>query len=634
MKKYLLLIHTFFLIGLTALCQTNKQYSSNSTYFSIPKTTTVNVRNISTDWKVNLQNLESPLIGNNQYQQFLHKIKKESAKRFPRKRQKTIANNNITFNADTPKVLNAFEGNVNQQSVPNDNTLAVSNGNMIVSAINTNIWFYDLNEDSLKKTISLSAFSDTLSNISNHQYDPKLIYDPQEDRFIIVFLAGSSANSTTDIVVGFSQTNDPLGDWNLYSLPGNPLNDTSWTDYPALAITQDELFITGNLLKYGGPWQTSFKQSVVWQIDKFDGYFGDSLASKCWSDIKFGGHPVRNIHPVKGGGQLYTPDIYLLSNRNFDIQNDTIFLIHISDVLSNPNSDLTVNAVICDITYGMPPDARQDNNFFLATNDARVLGAFYQNSQIQFVQNTIDTTSGFAAVYHGIITGLNTSPIIHGNIISDTLLDFGYPNISYTGKSSTDNQAIITFNHTSPETHAGFSGLFYKKTDEYSPVITMKEGGYYIHVISGNLERWGDYSGSQRKYNEDGKVWVVGSYAIRKEFGGGVVVKGFNGTWIAELESPVIELPLPPVSEFNAKAYPNPPIDIMYVEFNIPDNKILEISIYDINGREIKKLLNREVKAGRNILSFSTYLLNQGLYFVVIKDKSDIVFSQKFLIKQ
>ena len=65
--------------------------------------------------------------------------------------------------------------------------------------------------------------------------------------------------------------------------------------------------------------------------------------------------------------------------------------------------------------------------------------------QIQFVSNTLDPTTGFCGVYHGIITDLEGTKNIDALTIGDDTLDIGYPNIAYTGKFDGDNQSIITF---------------------------------------------------------------------------------------------------------------------------------------------------------------------------------------------
>ncbi|MEM7040751.1 MAG: hypothetical protein AAF570_27565, partial [Bacteroidota bacterium] len=166
--------------------------------------------------------------------------------------------------AAAPIIGRNFEGNLAGNSVPNDNSMAISNGGKIMSCINTNILGYDLNEDTIQFNESLAAWAFPLL-ISGSKFDPKVVYDPVEDRFILVVLNGSTP-LVSRIIIGFSQTNDPEGDWNLYSVSGDPVQDSTWSDYPAISITEGELFITVNQIIPGEPWQTGFAQSIIWQI--------------------------------------------------------------------------------------------------------------------------------------------------------------------------------------------------------------------------------------------------------------------------------------------------------------------------------------------------------------------------------
>jgi hypothetical protein len=226
---------------------------------------TITISELEDDWQFRLNRFPEITQGNRTYRQHLLQLKQETAARFPRQVETEERESRKVMGTTLipdPSILRSFKGNLFSNSAPNDNTLAISNTGQLISAINTNIYFYDVLNDSLLKSMSLNNFSAPLTGISNHQYDPKLLYDPQQNRFIIVFLAGASSDTKTDIVVGFSETSDMLGAWHVYSLPGNPLNDTSWTDYPAIALTEDELFITVNLLilrHLRG--RTSFKQT-------------------------------------------------------------------------------------------------------------------------------------------------------------------------------------------------------------------------------------------------------------------------------------------------------------------------------------------------------------------------------------
>src|SRR5690606_38466729 len=115
------------------------------------------------------------------------------------------------------------------------------------------------------------------------------------------------------------------------SLPGNPLNNNLWSDYPLIAITKKELFFTVNLLYEDSTWQKGFVETLIWQMRKDSGYVGKNLAAHLHSDIKYNNRPLRNICPVKGGSRTYGPSMYFLSNRNFAAQNDSVFLLKIAD---------------------------------------------------------------------------------------------------------------------------------------------------------------------------------------------------------------------------------------------------------------------------------------------------------------
>lgn len=586
----------------------------------------VRVTDIQDPWMFSIKALGDTFEGNKQLAGELKEVKRRIAETYPRREGKLMVNSGIILSNDTPTVLRSFQGNV-YSGVPNDNTMAISNGNKLISAINTTIYVYDVDSLELLKSYSLVSFSQALSYTSSHRYDPKLMYDPQEDKFIIVFLAGASSDTKSHIILGFSESNDPLGNWNLYTLPGNPLpGDTSWTDYPAIALSGDEFFVTGNLLRYGGTWQESFKQSVIWQMDKQAGYRGDSLDMRLYYNIHHEGKPVRNIHPVQGGDHLYGPGMYFLSNRNFALQNDTFFLIDVTGNRNEPATRLNLRPLIADKTYGAPPDARQFGNNLFQTNDARVLGAFYQNNKIQFVGNTIDTTSGFAAIYHGIISYPETANELHGVILSDSVIEYGYPKITYIGVNPWEDQALITFDHTSPSHFAGIASVYYKGDDTYSHLKLVKEGTSYVNVYSEAAERWGDYTGSQRKYNEPGIVWMSGYHGQK------INLQRRNTTWIAELRSPEVDIPAP-YDKLTARTWPNPVSDnIVNMELFLPVSGTLEVDVIDINGRILDQLHSAEEPAGFQMISFSTASLRAGMYFLRFVHNEEVIETQKLIV--
>lgn len=537
---------TFITIFFFATFCFQKSYSQNKISFekknfSIKQSTISSPKNASPSFNARIKNITPPTPDGKGAKAYLAQQKIKSRIKYPitstnQKEKRSVISGPILgkefgLNYHTkkgkPRLLNG--GN------PTDNTLAVSNNGIVLTALNSNVYAYDLNKDTLaleNNYISLNKMANN-TNPDNYYFDPKLIYDEIANRFILVFLRNNSP-ATNKIIVCFSTTDNPNDDWNVYELPGNPLNNNRWTDFPAISMTDSNLYITGNLIIPNTSWQIGFDGSIIWEINKESGY-NDSvdLNSTLYNDIKFDGKFIRNLHTVTGAdGKIDQP--YFLSNRNFAIENDTIFLLSlIKDELADTNT-LDIKFAKTDLKYGVPPNARQegtdtsDPTRGLQTNDARVLAAIKVGSQIQFVSNTVNPATGFSAIYHGKITDLNT-PVVTGSIISDPKKDFGYPNIAWTGNEDCDIETIIAFNHTSPTDFPGISCVYYSNDEIYSDVVILKEGDGYVNKLGNGYERWGDYFGLQRKHNEPGKVYSFGFYGTSNNN---------NSGWCNEIISP------------------------------------------------------------------------------------------------
>ena len=225
-----------------------------------------------------------------------------------------------------PKTDTSFDGQpTGARGIPNDNHIAVSNAGKIVSVQNSSIRVMDENGKTLLFKPLYSFANGKIQGFTNYCYDPKVVYDPIYDRFILFFLHESKVVSSFG-VLAFSKTNDPSGEWNFYKIPGNPLKNDKWSDYPIMAISQEEVFITLNLLSENTDWREGFNQSIIWQISKKEGFSGDTLNNKLYFDIKFNSKAIWSICPVQGGFKLTHPNMYFLSVRPGDLQNDTLFL--------------------------------------------------------------------------------------------------------------------------------------------------------------------------------------------------------------------------------------------------------------------------------------------------------------------
>ena len=167
---------------------------------------------------------------------------------------------------------------------------------------------------------------------------------------------------------------------------------------------------------------------------------------------------------------------------------------------------------------------------------------------------------------------------------------------------------------------------------DFSPVLRIQNGTTYVNLLAATQERWGDYSGSQRRYNNPGKVWMSGyntySYSGSYPFA--------HRAWITELGlSPFIVTSVKNETKTNTAAtvFPNPAKDIFSVVLDLPQPEYLSFELYDQHGKLITILLRDWVKVTQNTFSFSTQSLSQGVYYLKINGNYNTAISKKVVVE-
>lgn len=617
MKLKSILLLLLLTTGLNMSLVAQKQ--SSSRLYSIPKSSTLSITSSNEDPDVRILKkvLPKPHPGADRR---TVAAAKESLEKYRKTKSSTPSSQRIQA-PDAPAMYRNFGGNNFNGFVPNDNDMAISNGEIVCSVTNTSIWSRDLNTNLNYGTYNLHTLTQSLG-LQQEEFDPKVMYDPAADKFILVCLNGFT-DSTSNILVGFSQGPTSYGNWNFYSLPGDPLNNNLWTDFPMMAITEDELIITVNLLYNDSTWQAGFNQTVIWQINKNEGYTGQSLNPLLHYDIKYNNEPIRNLCPVKGGSTLYGPEVQFVSNRNFSTGNDTIFLVELSGLISS-SPTVSVNVLLSNLDYRMPIDAQQPFQDLLIVNDARILGAFIENDKIQFVFNMLDTVAGKTGIYHGVIDLLPV-PNLTGSIYAIDTLYMAYPNIAYAGTGTGDNRAVVSVLISSPTIQPGMAAFQIDNNSEFSPLTVVKSGVSYTNMLVGN-ERWGDYTGCQTKYNLPGWVWVSGSYSI---------VNHTTRTWIGELGvNTGVSIPEYEEEAGDILVYPNPAADRVSFSFNLKTSSVVSLEIRSPEGKLIRAIYKGSLSAGENEISFQTGFLAKGTYLVTLLDQSgNKIITEKLILQ-
>jgi len=445
-----------------------------------------------------------------------------------------------TSRATDPTLGTNFLGNNVLTGTPPDNAMAISNGGKIVTIDNSTIEFYN---DNGSPIMTDEYHDDWLSSVASSlsltagTFDPRVIYDPDEDKFILVLLHGSSSTSSK-VLVCFSQSNNPNGNWNVYSFSGNPLNDNSWFDYPNIGISDEELFITGNLFQ-----GSSFNESIIYQIDKSAGYSGQSVTYDVWDNIpSAGGLYSASIVPASyGHGDTYGPGIYMVSAASGGYNKLNFF--DITDDL-NGNPDLDVYSISVPY-YDVPADANQSGaSDLLSTNDCRMQHAFYLNGMVHAVHHA-DYTSGY--------TGIKYYRIPVSNLSNTESASFGlsgyhyaYPALASYGNETVDLNVMIGFMRSGSTIFPEIRVVNCDNYMDFSNSTQVKQGTDNVDILWGN-ERWGDYTDMQRRHSgSEPTVWMSASFGSNSGWSG----ETWN-TWIAEIEGDYQPVVLP-IADFVA----------------------------------------------------------------------------------
>jgi hypothetical protein len=120
--------------------------------------------------------------------------------------------------------------------------------------------------------------------------------------------------------------------------------------------------------------------------------------------------------------------------------------------------------------------------------------------------------------------------------------------------------------------------------------------------------------------------------------GGGVIYAGFgpskiwfNGSGITTEIDPISEII--PQNFSLSQNYPNPFNPVTKISFAIPKNNFVTLKIYDISGREVATLINKEMTAGEYEATFDATKLSSGVYFYKISSGNFSDVKKMMLIK-
>ncbi len=618
MRTKLLIINLLAILGLSAFSQEKKMVidqskklgsATKSEKYSVERRGEINTPSADLKWRPILTKKIVSFEPQSPDAELIERIK---AQKLIIKQQQAQNKNNgseVSTQSVTPLVGTNYLGNENSGSSPMDNQLAISNGGWIVSVANNTIEYDNTSGATVYYNNIIAFLNDPLIT---SVCDPVVLYDKLADRFIF-FCQTSPIDANSKILICFSKTNDPNSGWWVYTLTGNPLSLAEGFDYPKLAVSNNELYVTGNL--FFEPSGT-FDQAILYQIQKTGGYAGGTLNWQFWTGIS--GSPFTLLPVSDGQGLSYGPGCYLVATASSG--SASIKLYDLTDDMSGSPSLNYYN--VPTTPYSPSADASQLGTACLLDNgDCRTLSGFYLNGVIHFVFHS-DIGSGWNGInYNRLTVGSLTN--VSSTFGSAGSFDYSYPSVVSFATSSIDKSVMIGFGRASSTIYPEVRVVNCDNAMGWSGSTLVKSSSSFVSYTSTTNERWGDYTGTTRKHNSTSpSIWMNGMY--------GTPLNEWS-TWVSEIHA----LPVGITENNNVndlKVFPNPVIETFSVEFSLTETTDLEIGIFDITGKLVKEIYHGRGIQGDNVFSFNKANLSAGTYFLNIKNNFNTIKNEKIII--
>ncbi len=436
----------------------------------------------------------------------------------------------------SPAPLASFQAlDDNNTSIPPDTNGAVG-PNHLTTTLNSQIRIQN-RAGGIISTVSLLSFWTGLGHTD--VFDPKVLYDPFANRWMFTTVA-SRNSATSAILIAVSQTNDPTGVWNRFSIDADSMN-TKWADFPSIGFNKDWIVINVNMFNNVG---NAFAQTNNLVCVKANIYANITPAGtfKFFNFVGFGG----TIGPAITYDNTLATE-YFLQDWNGNSGGNGFLRIY---TLTGPVGAEVMTAggfpTATGATWDFVPPGSADfapqmgSAVKIQNNDSRMRNVVYRNGSL-WTTHTVFLPAGGAATRSAVqwwqinpgtlavqqrarindVTGTNffAFPSIAVNSVEDVFI--GYSRFSATQFAS-----------------ANYSGR--RASD---PINTLRDDAVlkagedcYFKIFSGIRNRWGDYSNTVVNPANDFDMWTIQEYAATSSPPGACAVDtGRWGTWWGRL---------------------------------------------------------------------------------------------------
>ncbi len=472
----------------------------------------------------------------------------------PDNNSQTTLMHEFTASPLAPALSNSFKGLSDDDTFIPPDTMGAAGPLHLVEITNEGIGVFDKSTGVLISNVSLQDFWSPLGTDTGqpdyNPFDPKVIYDQNSGRFILVTMGGTSSPGSW-LMIAVSNTSDPTGTWYRWAIDADKDEGlqifNNWADYPGFGVDGNYVYVTANMFDN----DDNYQYSKVWVVPKTQLLNGYSDIT--WTEFRDPPGSWFTMQPAIVFGTSSTeyfvhenfscPDPYLpcLALNSITFPNDKPTWSRVGDIVVNsyPGSDF--------------PDAPQlGSSHLIDTGDYRLLNAVYRNGYLWTTHTVANSANTKTEVAWYQINPADArlsfpygTPVQQGNI-SDANRWYYYPSIAVNSKGDVG----IGFSGSSTSEYAG---AYYTARNSSDAAGTMQAVGLlksglapYYKTFRGSQNRWGDYSATVVDPDDNLTFWTVQEYANTPN-----AVDDLWGTWWGKFALSAKN----PVAAFNISGY-------------------------------------------------------------------------------
>ena len=379
----------------------------------------------------------------------------------------------------------------------------------------TNQWIQIYDQDgSNNYYMTLNQYWDIFSGID--AFDPKMVYDPLEKRWIFVSM-GNAESKSSCLLIGVTKTSDPTEDWACVRIPVDK-SYGAWLDYPSVGFCKDKIVVQTNMYSIKGG---KFSGSALYVFDKqvfYNPPYGASfslIVNLSSTGIGATQCPAITLDP----GQTIN---YLVSTFN----SNTLAVFQVTGNIKDKNLEFKLSGGIRSELGSWAGRASSENSApqkgtdkKVNTGDSRMQNVVFRNGTL-WLTHTIFLPANSPS--RSSIQWFQINPA-NAQILQQGRLDDPAGKIFYAFPSIAVNKQddfLIGFSRFSKKTYPSAAYAYHGHKDPASTIrspYVFKDGkASYYKTLSGDENRWGDYSSTVIDPGNNLNFWTVQEYSYGK----------------------------------------------------------------------------------------------------------------------